>query len=448
MIITNFQQLAKNDLRKKALEIAEAGYEAIEIENAVSKRIKLENNKFKITTHLEEQHIEFNLDNFKRIFIIGIGKGSAMAGATLAKILGDKLTAGIVLDVENKNNDEYGQPVRSQEVSSLLEIFRGDHPLPSQRNVEISKKIITLAESLKEDDLLITFICGGGSALFCGSEDELKAGQTIFKELTKNGATISELNVVRKHLSEVKGGGLAKIAYPATIISLIASDVCGNDLATIASGPTVYDSTTKEDAESILKKYGIELKNFHFHETPKEKKYFEKIKNILFICNQDAVMAMSKKAEELEFSVKINSLALQGEAKEIFTPMIDDIKPQETILAAGETTITFKKLPAGKGGRNQEAVLGALLKMIQDSRFKIQDLVIMSFASDGFDNTEAAGALGDYLTIEKAKELGLKMEEFLDDNHNSFYFFEKTGDLVYAEKKCFNVADLMLILKI
>ncbi len=443
MIISNFKNLARNSLRRKALLIAEAGYEAIEIEKTVSERINLDGNILevrppKIVVNIREVKppLKLNLNNFKRVFIVGVGKGSALASVALAEILKNKLTSGIALDIVKP---------KFKIKNWKLKIFKGTHPLPSKQNIRATREIIKLAKNLNKDDLLITFICGGGSALMCGSEKELKHSQEIFKHLTEVGADIFKLNTIRKHLSEVKGGGLAKMAYPATIVSLIVSDICGNDLSFIASGPTVYDKTTNKDAEKILKKYGLESKKFHFHENPKEKKYFKKVKNILFICNQDAIMAMMKKSKELGFKTKIYSLTLQGEAKNALMPMIKMVKSGQAFLAAGETTVDLEGRPKGKGGRNTESVLGALAK-IKNLKFKIENLIIMSFTSDGHDNTEAAGAISDILTLKKAEESGISPEEFLKQN-KSFDFFDKTDDLIYAKKKCFNVADLMVVLK-
>ncbi len=428
-MIINLKTLAKTSLRKKALLIAEAGYEALDIERVVSGQIKLRGN----TLEIQYQHrkLRLNIRSFNRIFIIGIGKGSALASATLAKILGQRLTRGIALDI-----------VKPKTKNLKLETLVGTHPLPSIRNIKATRKIIELARGLTEKDLLITFICGGGSALSCASEKELKQFILVTKELTKAGADIVELNTVRKHLSDFKGGGLAKIAYPATVISLIISDVLGNNLNMVASGPTVLDKTTKKDAARISKKYNLQLL-----ETPKDRKYFKKVKNILFVSNKDAVLAMSKKAEELKFKPKIYSLTLRGEAEKSLLPLIRKVKSGEVILAAGETTVRLKKLEMrneklGKGGRNMEAALGAICNL----QLAISnDLVIMSFASDGRDNTEAAGAIADFRTIKKAKKLKLDPQKFLN-NHNSFSFFRKTGDLILAEPKSFNVADLMLVL--
>ncbi len=427
MIITNSQKLAINSLRKKAFLIAEAGYEAIDIEKAVNRKIKLRNNRLEIFCF--GGRMKINLFDFNRVFIIGIGKGSAIASISLVKILGKKLTKGIVLD---------SQIPKLKIENSKLKILIGTHPLPSKQNVIATQEIIKLVKSANKDDLIISFICGGGSALLCGSDKELKNSVIATKELTKAGANILELNTVRKHLSEVKGGGLAKLVYPATMISLIVSDVLGNNLSMVASGPTVFDKTTKNDAEKILTKYKIQNTKYKIQtrETPKDKKCFKAIENLLFISNQDAILAMVEKTKKIKIKPKIYSLEIKGEAKNIFVPIIKKIKKGEIFLGAGETIVKLKSQKIGKGGRNTEAVLAAINP----------NLLILSLASDGRDNTEAAGAIGDALTLIKAKKMNLNPKKFLDD-HDSFNFFKKTGDLIFTEQKTFNVADLMIILR-
>ncbi len=444
MNIINFKNLAKNSLRKKALLIAEAGYETIDIERVINRRIVIKNSILKVATISGSNKyypLEINLNNFERIFLVGIGKGSALASATLAKILGKRLTGGIALDV---------QKFKIQ--NSKFKILAGTHPLPSQKNIIATQKIIKLVKNLKKDDLLITFICGGGSALLCGSEKEMKNSILATKLLTQAGADILELNTVRKHLSDIKGGGLAKLAYPATVISLIVSDVLGNDLSMVASGPMVYDKTTKKDAERILKKHRLNSQKFHFIETPKDKKYFVKIKNILFLSNREPILAMAKKAKELGFKPKIYSYNLRGEARDKLVSLIRPAKNGGVILAGGETTVVLEKSKLqikiqklGKGGRNMEAVLGAIIST-KSLKLKTKSLVIMFFASDGRDNTEAAGAIGDILTLQKAEKLKLKPQKYLN-SHDSFNFFKKTEDLIFTEQKTFNVADLMIVLK-
>lgn len=430
MHITNFKKLAKTSLRKKALLIAEAGYNAIDIRKAVKNRIEVKNGVLKVKMHTESDAVIVDLKDYKRVFVVGIGKGSALASMTLAKTLGKYLTKGIALDVN--------QP---RVKNTKLKVYKGTHPLPSKQNIKATKEIMKLAKSLTKDDLLINFICGGGSALACSGDWEMKDSVAVTKALTKAGANISELNSVRKHLSHIKGGGLAKIAYSAAVVSLIVSDVCGNDLSTVSSGPTVFDKTFKKDAENILKKYGLKPLIVSLVETPKDKKYFKNVQNVLFVCNQDAALAMLEKSRKLGFNSKIHSLALEGEAKNIFSPITNKIKSNEAIIAAGETTITFdKNVKPGKGGRNQEAILGALEKL------KEKNICVISFASDAYDHTESAGAIGDALGVQKTGKLKLDIGEYLK-THSTFEFFEKIGDAIYAKKDCFNVADLMLAIK-
>ncbi len=442
--IKNFEELATNPLRKEALLIAEAGLNAIDIEKAVDSRIKIEGDILELHHPAYEKKgdyaswlwgMKINLKDFKRIFVVGIGKGSALASIVLAEKLGDKLTQGIAIDVKEPN-------FQTLKLSNF-KTFVGTHPLPSKQNIKATKEVIKLVENLNEDDLLINFICGGGSALACVSEKELEEAAVVFKELTANGADIKEMNIVRKHISEFKGGGFAKIAYPAKVISLIVSDVIGNDMSTIASGPTVFDMTTKEEAENVLKKYGISSKKIDLLETPKDPRYFKKIKNILFVCNNDAVLAMEGRAKEMELGARIFSLSYDGEAKEALVKLVDEIWPGGVLLAAGETTVTLKNSKKiGKGSRNQEAALG----LVTNKPINADNVVALALASDGHDNNEAAGAIVDSGTVEKAKKLKLEPEKFLE-NHDSFHFFEKTKDLVFAEQKSFNVADLMVIIK-
>ncbi|MEK7553258.1 MAG: DUF4147 domain-containing protein, partial [Patescibacteria group bacterium] len=469
-----FKNLAKNSLREKTLLIAEAGYEAIEIEKVVSRKIKSQNGKLFIksamTRHSAETCSEFDLSVYKRVSLIGIGKGSALASANLAKILGKRLTKCVALDIKKP-------PLNSKFLILNAEFLIGTHPLPSKQNIAATQKIIKLAKNLKKDDLLITFICGGGSALLCDSEKEMKSSVLATKLLTQAGANILELNTIRKHLSITKGGGLAKMAYPATVISLIVSDVLGNDLSMVASGPTVYDKTTKKDAERILRKYfnmgtsdvpNINGNNFKtsdvrkikFRETPKDKRYFKRVKNILFLSNRKPLLAMAEKSKELGFKPKIYSYSLKGEARNALSSLIKNVPRVEraVILAGGETTVTLqsskfpaspagrevKSLKLGKGGRNQESVLGIISKAF-NTNYLLQNTVVLSIASDGRDNTEVAGAIGDFLTIQKAQKLKLNPQKYLD-SHDSFNFFKKTGDLIFTKKKCFNVADLMFVL--
>lgn len=437
--ITNTKELAKTPLRKKALAIVEAGYAAIEITTAIKKRITVQKGILQIVFPDKKQEtVRIDLNDHKRIFLVGIGKGSALASVSLAGVLKDRMTRGIAIDVEKVPNRH-----------ARLELVAGTHPLPSPKNVKATQKIMRMVSDLESDDLVIVFMCGGGSALAVASDGELRASTTVFKELTKAGANIIELNKVRKHLSEIKGGNLAKTIYPATLLTLMASDVIGDDMEMIASGPTVCDTTTKAAAAAILKKYGISASGIELKETPKEEKYFRNAKNLLFVSNRDAVQAMAEKARQLGFKARIKTTTFQGEAKDALIPVVRSIKKGEAILIGGETTVSFNGIPEGKkpgkGGRNQEVVLGINARYAEKPE-ALKDIVAVSYASDGHDNTEAAGAIGDRYAIRAAIAAKHDLPLCLA-RHASFDCLKKTGNLLFAKKNSFNVADLMVVIK-
>lgn len=439
--ITNYKELAKTPLRKKALAIMEAGYAAIEIQTAIKNRITVKGGILNIVFPNKSQGaIKIDLGDYKRIFLVGIGKGSALASISLAKVLGKRLTRGISIDVERP----------SLEIKNYkLEILVGTHPLPSMKNVKATQKIMNMVDDLDEDDLVIVFMCGGGSALAVASEDELNSSLTVFKELTRAGANIIELNTVRKHLSDIKGGNFASIIYPAASLALMVSDVIGNDISMIASGPTVCDTTTKQDAMAILKKYGVTAKGLVLRETPKEQKCFRNVNNVLFLSNKDAVNAMAEKAKTLGLKPRIGALDFQGEAKSAFDPIMQKIKKGEIAIMAGETTVTVGDIPAGKklgkGGRNQEATLGIVASHMREQK-ALDGYIAISYASDGHDNTDAAGGIADSYTIKMANGLKQDSQDALV-RHAAFDFFKKNGNLIQAKRNSFNVADLMFVIR-
>lgn len=422
-LIKNFDALNSTPQRKICLELIESALSSIQPENIIKKNISLKENILTIKDQT------FNLKDFDRVFLIGFGKGSAGLSKEIEKFLGNFLTEGYVIDLV-------------EEKFKKIEFTLGTHPLPSEANYLFTKNVIQRLKNLKEKDLVIIVIAGGGSVLFIDpyriSLDELIE---LNKLLLKSGANIKEMNIVRKHLSIEKGGGLEKILYPSTIISLIASDVPGNDLSTIASGPTVRDTTTKHQALEILKKYNLLEKPYFppndFIETPKEEKYFKKTINILLASNQTALYAMAEKAKELGQKVEILTDKFQYEAKFAGKKLIDQTLPSSILLAGGETTVKVKD--RGKGGRNQELVLASLENLDENT-------LIASFDTDGWDNTKFAGAIGDTLTLRKAKELNIDPKSFLEEN-NSFHFFEKTGDGIITGRLPSNVSDLMIVIK-
>lgn len=422
-LIKNFNSLATSSLRKICLEIIEEGLDSIQPEKIVQKNISIINSVLKV------QDIQLDIRDFNRILLLGFGKGSAGISKHLEKMLGNFLTKGYVIDVE-------------QEKFTNIKFTQGTHPLPSKTNLLFTKKTIEQLNNLTMKDLAIVIINGGGSALL-----ELPYKVSLEKlietnnALLKSGSDIIDMNIVRKHVSIVKGGGLAKLLYPAKIVSLIASDVPGNDLSTIASGPTVRDPSTKEEAFEVLKKYNLweqlNLSKDYFLETPKEDKYFKNVANILIASNQTALLAMEQKAKELGFNAKIVSDKFQAEAQFTGKLLVEHAAPYTALLVGGETTVKVKG--KGIGGRNQEVVLGAL-PYIKDKT------MIASFDSDGWDNSSFAGAIGDTQTQEKAKKQNLNPQEFLDEN-NAFSFFEKTGDGIITGRLPSNVSDLIIVVK-
>jgi glycerate 2-kinase len=419
MYIKNYNQLASNDHRKVVLDLIETAFSSIQPENVLSKNFTLKDKILQIKDKKED------LGKYKRVFLLGFGKGSGGISQIIEGILGEFLTEGFVIDVIPQSFKK-------------IEFSLGTHPLTSSQNVDFTNKVLSKLSDLTPDDLVLVVICGGGSAMFESSSLPLDKIIEVNKMLLQSGADIFELNTIRKHLSKVKGGQLAKLLYPSKVFSLIFSDVLGNDLSTIASGPTVRDKTIIDDALQIYKKYKMEniLKPEDFSETPKKESFFEKLENILMVSNITALDAMQKRAKELGFTSFIYSEKFQGEAKVSGKTLLDASKPNSVLLCGGETTVKVKG--EGQGGRNQELVLGAL-------PYIKKGVVIASFDSDGWDNSSAAGALGDFQTLKRVEDFKLNPLDFLENN-NSFMFFQKVGDSIQTGKLPSNVSDLMIVL--
>ncbi len=421
-IIKNFESLASSSLRKQALLVAEAGYAAINTRQAVRRNFRYDQKK----QRLKIFHQEFDLRKFKRVVCVGFGKAAFEAIAAIQEILRDRIAGGFVLDVK---------------AGSLEKIVCrvGTHPFPSKANMEATDELVEMLEACREDDLVICAVSGGGSALLCRPyQISFETERAITEALTAKGATIQEVNTVRKHISRVKGGNLAKIIYPATCVSLIFSDVPGDDIAMVASGPTVKDLTTNADAAAILAKYKVlercGLPSCHLAETPKEDKYFSRAHNILFVSARQALNAMANRAEELGLQTEIFAYDFQGLAQDLALQITARLRPGVCLLGAGESTV--KLTGKGKGGRNQELALAALKNLHEHQ-------VLACLASDGRDNTEAAGAIVDSQVLTRAERLRLRVEDFVQNN-DSFNFFDRTGDLAYTGNTGSNVSDFFV----
>jgi glycerate-2-kinase len=418
---------AENDLRRDALEIAETGYEAIDVGNALRNKLRIENDGLRIGER------EYHLVG-RRIFFVGVGKCAFAAARAIEELFGERLTGGIALDVA---------PIENNSLTKI-ETFIGTHPLPSEANVRAAKRIIEFLSNCNKDDLVIMLISGGGSTLLCFPEEPMAFADEskLFTELTSQGASIQDMNIVRKHLSRARGGFLARAAYPAEILSLVVSDVPGNNLEFISSGPTIMDSSTIADAKAVLAKYGVvPSENIVFIETPKEEKYFEHVANILFLSNSDALIAMQKKAIQLGYETEIVDEQFSGEARDVGRNIIEKLHAAQmktALLYAGESTVELGE-SFGVGGRNQEMALAALSEIRDDE-------LMLPFASDGRDNTDHAGAIGDSVSRAHANTRNLSIEEYLDA-HRSYDFFSATDDAMLTGYTGSNVADLIIALK-
>jgi glycerate-2-kinase len=418
--IKNFDTLALSNPRKVVLQLIEEAFTSIVPKNVMQSHFRLEESTLSI------QDKKYDLSHYKRVFIVGFGKGSSGICKFIEEILGERLTAGWDIDVV----DESFQKIK---------YTKGTHPLPSQTNVTYTEEVLSSLQNLTEEDLVIIVVCGGGSALFEAPVIPLARLEAVGKELLNSGANISEMNIVRKHLSKVKGGGLAEKLYPAKIVGLMFSDVPGNDMMVIASGPTVMDTTTKSHVKEVVEKYALKsVTEEDLIETPTDEKYFKNVDNMIMVSNKTALDAMYTKAKELGYKATILTDRLQGDAKQIGKVLLSETRDNEILLAGGETTV--KVTGTGKGGRNQMVVLGAL-------QFIHEKDVVVAFDSDGWDYTTFAGAIGDTKTVEKAKEEGLEIKAFLD-NDDSTTFFEKIGDGIDTGKLESNVSDLFIVAKI
>ncbi len=424
-IIKNFDHLATNPLRRQALLIAEAGLKAIDTKAAVRRLVKYNNQK----EILEVAGKKYALMDYERVMCVGFGKAAFDAVSEIQVSLADKIKCGFVIDLKEGSLGNIVCKV-------------GTHPYPTKVNIEATKELMAMLSNCSEKDLVLCVVSGGGSALLCSPHDmSCEQEVAIIAALTVKGATIQEINTVRKHISTIKGGQLAKLMYPATVISLIFSDVPGDDLSLIASGPTVLDKSKVQDAGDILKKYdALEAVGMHscrLIETPKEQKYFEKVHNILAVSPRQALSAMKDEAEQIGFDVEIFSQNFQGLAKELGPQIVSASKSRMALIGAGESTVQITG--HGVGGRNQEMALAAIPNLSENQ-------VLVCVASDGHDNTDAAGAIADSSSSLRAKALGLDVSHYLENN-DSFHFFEQLGDQLITGQTGANVSDFFICLK-
>jgi glycerate 2-kinase len=436
------------DKRQDAIDIFQAGLQAVAPGEAIKKFCRLDGQILRVDRR------DYDLKLFNDIYVIGVGKAGAPMAKAIEEILGDRISKGII-------TVKYGH----LEELERIKIIEAGHPVPDQKGYGGAQEIYKLASSADEETLVICLFSGGGSALMPFPVDgvTLEDKQEATRILLSCGADIHEINAVRKHLSVTKGGGLARAVYPATLITVILSDVVGDDLDSIASGPCVPDSRTFGDCKAIFKKYSIEsdipatvLQHIEsgiagtVPETPKAgQDFFTKTQNVIVARNFDALLKAKEKADKLGYNTLLLSSMIEGETRDVAANHMAmgmeielhgyPIEKPACLLSGGETTVTIKG--AGKGGRNQEFVLAAALRMRG-----MADCVVLSGGTDGSDGpTDAAGAIADSKTLEHAALKGLDPQKYLDNN-DSYNFFDELGDLYKTGPTNTNVMDLRIVL--
>jgi len=440
-------------MRSQAERLFRTSLRRVDPYEAVRRFVRLDGKRLLLHQEGEPEDV-LDLQAFDRVFVVGGGKATAPMARAMEDILGERIKKGVI-------NVKYG----FAEKLLRTEIIEAGHPLPDQKGVEGAGKILNLLQSAGERDLVFSLISGGGSALLplTAGTTTLAEKQALTQKLLECGASIEEINTIRKHISLSKGGQLARAAFPATAVNLMLSDVVGDKMDVIASGPFVPDRSTFKEAAAIIEKYGLtdipESIRVHLQkgvegkipETPKAGDLvFSRVHNRIVGSNLLALQAAKEEAEAMGYRTLILSSMIEGETKEVakvHTAIAREIfasgqpiRAPACVISGGETTVTIRG--HGLGGRNQEFCLAAALDLMALP----PRVVVLSGGTDGNDGpTPAAGAIVDTETVERGIQAGMNAAEYLRKN-DSFRFFEKTGELLVTGPTKTNVMDVRLVL--
>ena len=396
----------------------------------------------------------YDLARYSNLYVVGAGKAAAKMARAVEALLGERIAGGIVIV-------KHGHSIPLKK----LKIVEAGHPIPDPAGIKATEAIIRLLRRTQKNDLILCLVSGGASALLsCPVVGlSLQDKQRTTQALLNCGARIQEVNAIRKHISGIKGGRLAELAYPSTVLSLILSDVIDDSMDNIGSGPTAPDSSTFADCLSIIDRYGVgdmiplAVTTFlkkgaagEIADTPKaDNPIFQQVQNLLIGNNQLALVAAKEKAQALGYNTLILSSSVEGEARSLAIDHVvsardvlsssSPIRPPACIISGGETTVTIRG--AGLGGRNQEFALAAALEI--DG---LNGIVVLSGGTDGTDGpTDAAGGIVDGTTVQRARDQGLNARSYLERN-DSYPLLKAVGDLLITGPTLTNVMDLRLIL--
>ncbi len=434
--------------RQLACRIMGAALDAVEPGNAVERWLRREGDSLIVAERV------YDLRRFDRVLLVGAGKAGAPMAAAVERVLGDRLEAGVV----NVKRGHLGPTSRTV----LLE---AGHPLPDEESVAGSRRIAELLRDTTSRDLVLCVISGGGSALMTLPHDPIALAdmQQLTNLMLRAGATIHQLNTVRKHLDLMKGGGLARLAAPASVVTLILSDVVGNSLDVIASGPTVPDTSSFADAWEVVERFGLvdqlpaairerlrEGLAGKLEDTPKPgDPALALVQNVIVASNDLAAQAGLEQARRDGLNALLLTTFVEGEAREVARVVVALAREERAsgrplalpacLVLGGETTVTLRG--QGRGGRNQEMALAAA--------FALEGLpgtLVAFLATDGSDGpTDSAGAIADGTTLARARALGLEPRRALDDN-DAYPFLDRLGDLLRTGPTNTNVNDLVFVL--
>lgn len=432
-------------LRSDAVAIFNAAVKAVDAAHAVRRYVRVNGTAIEVADRI------YSLADFRRIFIIGAGKAAVPMAQVMETLLGERLSGGIVVT-------KYGQALPLRKVR----VIEAAHPIPDDAGVEGARQIAAIAQQATAHDLIFVLVSGGGSALLPYPIDGLKLedAQTVTHLMLRSGATIRETNTLRRHLSQIKGGKLARLAYPAQVVTLIVSDVVGDTLEDIASGPTAPDPSRYTDCWEIIRKYRLQESippvvraildqgiRGEIAETVKAVDIaFTKVQNVIIASNRLATEAAGSYAESLGYRVTILSNAIEGESREVakrqaarLKNILTGSRPESIcFISGGETTVTVRA--DGMGGRNQEFALAAAVELAGAT-----GVVVLSAGTDGIDGpTDAAGAIVDGATLSRGRLQGHDAADFLARN-DAYNFLLASGDLLVTGPTHTNVMDIQVM---